>query len=78
LILLPVFSMRSWLFLVALYLIGNLGASLLTAARGGWSLLPALPAVFTCYHFGYGWGFLLGVRDLWRAPSSSFTGLTRT
>jgi len=78
LILLPVLSIRAWLLLLIMYLAGNLGASVLTAAQYGWRLLPALPAVFACYHFGYGWGFLLGVRDLNRAPSPSFTELTRT
>ncbi len=78
LILLPVLSIRAWLVLLVAYLVGNVGASILTAARYGWGLLPALPAVFACYHFGYGWGFLLGIRDLNRAPSPSFTELTRT
>jgi len=36
-------------------------ASLLTAARCDWKLLPVLPLVYYCYHFGYGWGFLRGI-----------------
>jgi len=39
-------------------------ASLITAAKSGWKFLPVLPFVFATYHFGYGWGFLLGLRDL--------------
>ena len=78
LILLPVLSIWAWLALLIAYLAGNVGASMLTASRYGWRLLPALPAVFACYHFGYGWGFLLGIRDINRAPSPSFTELTRT
>ena len=45
------------------YLLTVLLASLATAARVGWKLLPLLPVVFCCYHFGYGLGFLWGV---WR------------
>jgi hypothetical protein len=39
-----------------------------------------LPAVFGCYHFGYGIGFLRGILDfviLHRGASVSFTKLTR-
>jgi succinoglycan biosynthesis protein ExoA len=43
------------------YLLAIIAASLLTAAQAGWKLLPALPAVFACYHFGYGYGFLRGI-----------------
>lgn len=49
--------------LVGLYLLALIAASTLTAARAGWSLLPILPVVFTCYHLGYGFGFLFGVWD---------------
>jgi len=38
-------------------------ASIVTAAKTDWKLLPVLPLVFGCYHFGYGWGFLRGVLD---------------
>jgi glycosyltransferase involved in cell wall biosynthesis len=55
-------------------------ASVLTAAKTRWKLLPVLPAVFGCYHFGYGIGFLRGILDfviLHRGASVSFTKLTR-
>jgi hypothetical protein len=55
-------------------------ASVVTAAKTEWKLLPALPAVFCCYHFGYGFGFLRGILDfviLRRGASVSFTKLTR-
>ena len=71
----------AWLGLLATYLVCNLGASVLTAARHGWKLFPVLPAVFVCYHIGYGYGFLLGIWDFLvvrRAPATSFTKLTRT
>ena len=43
-------------------------------------LLPALPLVFWCYHFGYGYGFLRGLWDFVlfrRRPGDTFTALTR-
>jgi succinoglycan biosynthesis protein ExoA len=55
-------------------------ASILTAARNEWKLLPVLPPVFACYHFGYGYGFLRGVWDFVvrrRGPGSQFVQLTR-
>jgi succinoglycan biosynthesis protein ExoA len=69
-----------WLALLASYAVANLSASFATAARRGWRYLPALPLVFGCYHFGYGIGFLRGVVGfliLRRAPSATFTQLTR-
>jgi len=69
-----------WSALVTLYGGANLGASIVTAARAGWRYLPVLPAVFACYHFGYGIGFLLGIIHflvLRTPPSAAFTQLTR-
>ncbi|HEV2208269.1 MAG TPA: glycosyltransferase family 2 protein [Verrucomicrobiae bacterium] len=66
--------------LLALYGLGLVLASLATARKSGWTLLPVLPPVFACYHFGYGLGFLRGIWDflLWhRQPASAFTQLTR-
>jgi glycosyltransferase involved in cell wall biosynthesis len=48
---------------LAFYYSATVLASLMTAAKYGWKLLPALPAVFACYHFAYGYGFLRGVLD---------------
>ena len=67
--------------LLAVYSLCVLGASIVTAAKTEWKLLPVLPPVFACYHFGYGWGFLRGVFDfvlLRRHPANSFTQLTRS
>jgi hypothetical protein len=69
-----------WLGLIALYMSSNLSASVATAAKAGWIYLPILPLVFTCYHFGYGLGFLKGVADFIifrRNPSGAFVNLTR-
>jgi hypothetical protein len=66
--------------ILPLYGLGVLMASIATAARSEWKLLPVLPLVFGCYHFGYGWGFLRGIIDfmlLKRGPRDSFARLTR-
>lgn len=74
-------ALELWVALAVAYGIGNLVASTVTAARHGWEYLPCLPAVFACYHFGYGIGFLIGFIDfvvLRRPPPARFTELTRT
>jgi hypothetical protein len=63
------------------YLCCTVIASIITAAKHGWSYLPILPLVFACYHFGYGIGFIKGVIDfmiLGRVPSDRFRTLTRS
>jgi succinoglycan biosynthesis protein ExoA len=64
-------SVGAWLFgvLALFYVCANLGASVATARRGEWSSLPLLPLAFGILHFGYGFGFLLGLvsfRKRWR------------
>lgn len=62
------------------YALAVAGASLLTAAKSEWKLLPLLPPVFACYHLGYGVGFLRGVWDfcIRRRPASvAFASLSR-
>jgi GT2 family glycosyltransferase len=69
-----------WLSLIGLYFGCNAWASFRTAVRHGWELLPLLPVVFTCYHLGYGLGFLRGVFDfviLRRLPDHAYTQSTR-
>ncbi|MEI7935622.1 MAG: glycosyltransferase family 2 protein [Verrucomicrobiota bacterium] len=66
--------------LLALYGLCVMAASVITAAQTEWRLLPLLPIVFPCYHFGYGYGFLRGVWDfvvLRKGAASSFSKLTR-
>ena len=73
-------ALWAWLALAGAYLAGVAAASVLTARRAGLDLLPVLPAVFGCYHFGYGLGFLRGMADAaFRKGSlrSGFTSLTR-
>jgi succinoglycan biosynthesis protein ExoA len=49
--------------LSAAYAIAALFAAAMSARTQGPALFPILPAVFACYHFGYGYGFLRGVWD---------------
>lgn len=70
----------TWLALAGTYSIFNIAASMMAAARHGWELLPLLPPVFACYHFGYGCGFLRGIWNfavVRRRPGFSQTKLTR-
>lgn len=66
--------------LTLLYGLAALVISLAIAARTKWTLLPALPGVVWCFHFGYGYGFLRGIFDfvvLHNAPQTQFVQLTR-
>jgi glycosyltransferase involved in cell wall biosynthesis len=66
--------------LAGAYLFAVLLASLLTAARTEWKLLPTLPLAFCCFHLGYGYGFLRGIVDFvlfQKAPATKFVQLTR-
>jgi len=79
----PFSVLAAWVLacLGGLYLLALLVASVVTGFRAGIELLPVLPAVFACYHFGYGYGFLRGIWDfmIWRkAPKAQFTSLTRS
>ncbi len=68
------------LWLLAIYSLCNIAASILTAATSGWSLFSLLPLVFFTYHFSYGYGFLRGIWDfviLRHGPAPVYTKLTR-
>lgn len=69
-----------WLVGVVSYLVALGVATCHTARRAGWDLLALLPAVFACYHLGYGWGFLRGVWDFvirGKRAGEKFARLTR-
>jgi succinoglycan biosynthesis protein ExoA len=69
-----------WGALGVLYSACNLAASVATARRSGLTLCLVLPAVFTCYHLGYGYGFLRGIWDfilLRRTPAGAMSTITR-
>jgi cellulose synthase/poly-beta-1,6-N-acetylglucosamine synthase-like glycosyltransferase len=67
--------------IVVSYAVVLLVASVTTAARAGFDLLPILPATFAAYHFGYGLGFVLGLFDFVvlrrQEPATSMSQLTR-
>jgi glycosyltransferase involved in cell wall biosynthesis len=59
-----VYAQWMLLIVVSLYLSANLAASLITCRTPKfWKYLCVMPVVFAAYHFGYGWGFLLGSVD---------------
>lgn len=74
------FSAFTLLLLSCVYFVAVLLASISTAAKTAWNLLPVLPVIFGCYHFSYGFGFLCG---LWHFvirhgnARTKFTLLTR-
>ena len=47
------------------YLIGNLLASILAAAKAGWRLVPLISFAFVVVHFAYGVGFFAGLARFW-------------
>lgn len=66
--------------LILCYGVATLALSLAIAARSNWTLLPVLPVVISCFHFGYGYGFLRGILDFvvfHNAPQTQFVQLTR-
>jgi glycosyltransferase involved in cell wall biosynthesis len=66
--------------LALVYALAALLGSLLIASRTRWAYLPVLPAVISCFHLGYGYGFLNGILDfvvLHNAPQTQFVQLTR-
>lgn len=76
----PWLAVGRWMFclVAACYTIANLGASVLTARKGNWRLLPLLPVTFFILHFAYGFGFLMGLARFWnrwrdRALRTSFS-----
>jgi glycosyltransferase involved in cell wall biosynthesis len=73
-------ALKASVILIGAYLVFGLVASFRTAVRHGWDLLPLLPAVFACQHFGYGYGFLRGLVDfviLRRTPTRAYLQLSR-
>jgi succinoglycan biosynthesis protein ExoA len=74
-------ALWTWVGLVGAYLLSSIMASTVIAWRSGLTLLPVLPAVLWCYHFGYGYGFVRGVWDFvvrrTSTPYAAFTAITR-
>jgi GT2 family glycosyltransferase len=69
-----------WLGILLVYGACSLVAAALSALGRTWTYVAVLPVVFACYHFAYGFGFLLGIVDfviLRRGAASIFVKLTR-
>jgi glycosyltransferase involved in cell wall biosynthesis len=70
----------AWLAIVGLYALCCLVASVGAVRGADRDLIPVLPLVFATYHFGYGAGFLVGIRDAVltrRVPAKAFDAITR-
>ena len=70
-----------WIAILVLYGVCSLIAAVPGARREHWTYIGLLPVVFGCYHFAYGFGFLLGIVDfviLRRRPAPVFVTLTRS
>ena len=48
-----------------LYLLVDISASAMTAAKKGWHFFPLLLFVFAILHISYGLGFLVGLIKFW-------------
>jgi succinoglycan biosynthesis protein ExoA len=62
-----------WGSVPASYAAANLLASIASARRAGWSLLPRLPMIYAILHLSYGLGFLAGLARFcgrWREPAA--------
>ena len=53
------------LVIAGTYTVVSLAASVFTARRHGWKLLPLLPLAFAILHVGYGCGFIAGLMRFW-------------
>lgn len=67
--------LAAWAAALAVYFVAIAAASVDSARRYGWDLLPALPVAFAAYHFSYGSGFLMGLMQA--GAGESVTKVTR-
>jgi len=51
--------------IVGLYALGLSAASIISARKSNWQLLPLLPVAFAILHLTYGLGFLFGLMKFW-------------
>lgn len=65
--LLPILPAAGYLLglIAGVYSVAVLGASILSARKNGWELLPLLPIAFAVLHLAYGSGFLIGLLKFW-------------
>jgi hypothetical protein len=67
LLLLPILPAAGYVlgFIAAAYAAAVIAASILSAGKNGWQLLPLLPIAFAILHLAYGSGFLIGLLKFW-------------
>lgn len=75
LIMMPIFPVARYItgLIVSLYAVAVITASVLSARKRKWQLLPLLPIAFVTLHSAYGLGFLFGLvkfRNRWGADQS--------
>jgi len=78
----PWSSLAAWSLLgfAGAYTLFSLGVTLVLSVPSRLGLVPILPIVFACYHFGYGMGFLGGIWDfviMGKGPNGKFSQITR-
>jgi succinoglycan biosynthesis protein ExoA len=63
----PIFSAARYFtaLILGLYAVAVITASILSARKGKWQLLPLLPIAFATLHLAYGLGFLFGLMRFW-------------
>jgi glycosyltransferase involved in cell wall biosynthesis len=59
------FASKILLVELALYVVVNLSASVMSVKRGSWRLLSLIPATFAVLHLSYGLGFCAGCIKFW-------------
>ena len=67
-IILALVTSWGWIALLSIigaYIVANLVASTITAAKRGWNHLLLLPIAYTIIHLSYGCGFLTGLFKFW-------------
>jgi succinoglycan biosynthesis protein ExoA len=67
LLMMPIFPAARYFtgLIVGLYAVAVITASILSARRSNWQLLPLLPIAYTTLHLAYGSGFLFGLMKFW-------------
>jgi succinoglycan biosynthesis protein ExoA len=67
LLMMPIFPAAGYFtgLIVAFYADAVITASILSARRSNWQLLPLLPIAYTTLHLAYGSGFLFGLMKFW-------------
>lgn len=67
LLMMPIFPAAGYFtaLIVGVYAVAVITASILSARRSNWQLLPLLPIAYTTLHLAYGSGFLFGLMKFW-------------